>query len=93
MRAAARRWTARRSPSPQRRPRGAKRPVPLRAQSELAHILEKEFADAAHFMSGVAGPGGFFLERADRTNFGAMITSLRHLELPHAARCLDLCIA
>ena len=60
---------------------------------ELGAMLENTIIEAAKFMSGVAGPGGVFLKRADRNHFKAMITSLRDLALPHAARCLEMCMA
>ena len=60
---------------------------------ELGAMLENTMIEAAKFMSGVAGPGGVFLKRADRNHFKAMITSLRDLALPHAARCLEMCMA
>lgn len=58
----------------------------------LARKLEETILDAAKFMNAIGGPGGIFLKPNDRNHFTAMITSLRDLCLPHAARCLDYCM-
>ena len=66
--------------------------APLSLGRKLGIKLEETIIEAAKFMSGIGGPGGVFLKRSDRPHFIAMITSLRDLCLPHAARCLDHCM-
>ncbi len=66
--------------------------APTSLGRKLGAKLEETIIEAAQFMSGIGGPGGVFLKRSDRPHFLSMITSLRDLCLPHAARCLDYCM-
>lgn len=66
--------------------------APLLLGHQLGLMLEDTIIEAARFMSAIGGPGGVFLKRSDRLHFAAMISSLRDLCLPHAARCLDFCM-
>lgn len=66
--------------------------APVSLGKRLGAMLEDTVVEAARFMSAIGGPGGVFLKRADRPHFVAMISSLRDLCLPHAARCLDYCM-
>ncbi len=66
--------------------------APVSLGKRLGAMLEDTVIEAARFMSSIGGPGGVFLKRADRPHFVAMISSLRDLCLPHAARCLDFCM-
>lgn len=66
--------------------------APVSLGPRLGIMLEETVLEAGRFMSAIGGPGGVFLKRADRPHFAAMISLLRDLCVPHAARCLDFCM-